>query len=352
MLDGIERSAGSTSDFSQGIGRFLDQYRESMRLKNNLTSALSDQQATSPSSGGSNSKPQNWDTLKRYCDPELRVRLEGALKNNEGGPVRVVNTGLVSSGKSSLYNALTGYTDAEHERFPTGAARTTISADTLHHGDIDYIDTPGIDVRDADDAVAFETIMASDLIIMIHNIKTGPLNRAETDWLSKISGGIPSVKARQRRLMFVCTWKDTREQEEGYPSLIADIKQAVRQKVGCDIPFFEVSVKKYLDGVNKSKPALQKSSGVLALMEHIQKASTEYVDVKVSDTQGQLNAVLTILRERLVTKREAKKLEISRMENDVASNYKSKQGTWNDTYRTFKTKRENLDRQKEKLATM
>ena len=98
-------------------------------------------------------KELNFDLVKKYCGQEMSFRLQGALHNLDATTIKIVNTGMVSSGKSSLYNLLTD--NAITERFPTGAARTTTNADAYSYKGLEYIDTPGIDVRDADDEIAY-----------------------------------------------------------------------------------------------------------------------------------------------------------------------------------------------------
>ena len=135
--------------------------------------------------------------IKQYCGQELSFRLQSTIEKAKDASIKIANTGMVSSGKSSLYNILTGNT--EKEQFPTGAARTTTSADSYHHEGIEYIDTPGIDVRDEDDSIAFDTIVRSDIILMVHNIKTGPLIKNEVDWLKRISDSMPNDEMRKNR---------------------------------------------------------------------------------------------------------------------------------------------------------
>lgn len=112
--------------------------------------------------------------IEKYCGTDYAERCKGILKRSQEKEVRIVNTGMVSSGKSSLFNTLTG-NDVE-EYFKTGAARTTKETDCFSCNNISYIDTPGIDVRDDDDNLAYQTVMEADIIMMIHNIRTGPFS--------------------------------------------------------------------------------------------------------------------------------------------------------------------------------
>ena len=116
--------------------------------------------------------------IEQYCGADYVQRCKGIMNRKKEGVVRIVNTGMVSSGKSSLFNTLI---NSKEEYFQTGAARTTTKADYYDCNNISYIDTPGIDVRNEDDDLAFRTIMEADIIMMIHNIRTVPLNRSEAE---------------------------------------------------------------------------------------------------------------------------------------------------------------------------
>lgn len=62
--------------------------------------------------------------LEKYTSYDLAQKLRGVLeKQARGDQILIGNTGMVSSGKSSLFNALLGA--VEEERFKTGAIPTT-----------------------------------------------------------------------------------------------------------------------------------------------------------------------------------------------------------------------------------
>ena len=47
-------------------------------------------------------KQLDFDLIKRYCSQEQTLRLQGVLHNLDASTVKIVNTGMVSSGKSNL----------------------------------------------------------------------------------------------------------------------------------------------------------------------------------------------------------------------------------------------------------
>ena len=71
---------------------------------------------------------QELKALEKYTSYDLAQKLRGVLeKQARGDQILIGNTGMVSSGKSSLFNALLGA--VEEERFKTGAIPTTKTGD-------------------------------------------------------------------------------------------------------------------------------------------------------------------------------------------------------------------------------
>lgn len=292
----------------------------------------------------------NFNLIQRACGQELSFRLQGALRNLDTSAVRIVNTGMVSSGKSSLYNLLTDH--ATTERFPTGAARTTTYADAYSYKNMEYIDTPGIDVQDADDEVAYRTVMESDIIIMVHNIKTGPLTRSETDWLARIASGIKDAEMRKRRLIFVCTWKDTREKEQGYEDILNEVKRMAIDAVGVEVPFFDVSIKKYLDGIEKEKDLLCEKSGIPELKAFIENYAEQYAVVKHSASLDTFEQVVAEVRSALEQMRSERKNAMKKSADNVRRKFNTQRKSWNGVFSYFKGRREAMEKLKSELNRM
>lgn len=281
--------------------------------------------------------------IAKYCGQEYSTRYLGIQNRADEQIVKIVNTGMVSSGKSSLYNVLIDSIDEEH--FPTGAARTTTMSSYYDVKNISYIDTPGIDVRSEDDALAFSTIMEADIIMMIHNINTGPLVRSEAEWLEQIVRKMSSIEACKARLLFVCTWKDTVEKDDDYQDIIADVKNAVFEIVGTEIPFFEVSVKKYLDGKKKDKQVLVNKSGITELKSYLEKYANEYLQKKNELDEAELIELLTEVRDILANTKYDKDKEIKKISDRIKQTAKSKRNTWRDIFTYFSSKRRQYDQE-------
>ncbi len=289
--------------------------------------------------------------IQKHCGNQYVQRYQAIRKRNTGEQtVRVVNTGMVSSGKSSLFNIFTDSITKEH--FPTGAARTTTSADLFHYKNISFIDTPGIDVRSEDDELAFRTMMEADIIMMVHNIKTGPLNRSEAEWLEKICAGMKDTDMRRQRLIFVCTWKDTREKDADYEDIIADVKNMVFGIVGTEIPFFDVSTKKYLSGAVKGAEVLKESSGMIQLRDYLEDYAADYERRKQrmdrEELQQLAGEIKGILSQTLGIKQDEKKKTAGR----VQDRFRTRKSVWRSVFEYFSSERGLLEGLQQELRDL
>ena len=280
---------------------------------------------------------QDLKSIEKYCGEEYAKRCRALIERQKNDKVRIVNTGMVSSGKSSLYNALI---DSGGEYFPTGAARTTTRADYFDCGPISYVDTPGIDVRSEDDALAFDTIMEADRILMVHNIRTGPLNRSEAAWLERIARGMEDSGGG--RLVFALSWIDTREKEADYGELVENVKKQVFEIAGAEIPFFEVSVKKYQQGIEKDKEILVRNSGVGALKEYLEASAASYLEMKRDVDQREFAALMGEIRAILCEKRDSREKENKAILKKARDRHKSRKSAWNVVYDYFSAQRKRL----------
>lgn len=166
-----------------------------------------------------------------------------------------VNAGRMNHGKSSLFNALA------HQRnlFKTGDVRTTTEQQCKEFTkDIVFIDTPGLDVKEKDDMVAFEGYKKADLIIFVHTPNIGELHRNEIDRINQIAALFPSKNDFWQRFCFVFTFKESLEDNQ-----FEIIKSKVLEDIkihcgGTNYPVFNVSNMDYWDGIdNKSKPLVE-----------------------------------------------------------------------------------------------
>lgn len=279
---------------------------------------------------------------KEYLPTDLQQRWNGLEKKTRNNKkIKVANTGLVSSGKSTLFNVLIDpqNVDESHVRFAVGAARTTSIQDVAAlTEEIDLADTPGIDVNFDDNAVALSSILESDIIVMVHNIKLGALNNSEYTWLQQIAQNMLSEKERKARLIFVCSWIDERDGDKNiYNQTIAETKQMVKDAVGCEIDFFEVSAKRYITGKQKGKEQLVERSNITKIRKCIIQKATVYAksfarimeyQVEISLCEETVHKFTMILKDKTEQKEKISK--------QITSKYARKKEEWHSIFNSFK----------------
>ncbi|HYE82376.1 MAG TPA: GTPase [Clostridia bacterium] len=278
------------------------------------------------------------DKLKAFCDNEqllmwqsLKKRLKTAEKN------RIANTGLVSSGKSSLFNTLLNSVD--EERFPTGASRKTLIEDEeLFTDNIFLVDTPGIDVREEDDEKAFKAVMSSDIILVVHNIKLGALQREEYNWIKKICSTMASREEIAARLVVAVSWIDERDKEEDYQAAIDETKEMLFEICNMEVEMFCVSAKRYLTGLKKQNQVLIEKSNIPALRERLIEKAKEYSEKKQCLMDEELANIAELTEETLLERRAVLMKHVKAVEERVSKGFLSRTKTWNSLMRNLRQK--------------
>ena len=176
--------------------------------------------------------------------------------------LRIAVCGLMNAGKSALLNALTGHLDKDF--FETKAVRSTKTVQTLTHGGITYVDTPGIDVTDEDDKHAWRGLVTADIILFAHNLGTATLETVEIDFLRELKSQCPDIEAR---LLVVLTHAESAsEQRQDRLDAISAIL-APLFKAPCTL--IPTSFTTYRKGVVEQKNALIEHSGINVLHHHL-----------------------------------------------------------------------------------
>lgn len=279
---------------------------------------------------------------------DLQNRWNGFIsRTGSGNKVIVANTGLVNSGKSSLFNVLIdpNNIDEKNFRFAVGAARTTSEQSIVPFSeDIDFMDTPGINAGASDseehindDSIALKSVLEADIIVMIHNIKLGPMQKAEFDWLKKISDSMSSEKERKARIMFVCSQIDTRDgDKESYSLTIQETKKMIKNATGCDLNFFEVSVNRYLTGLIKDKQPLIIRSNINKVKYNIIQMAQIYKEKfsKELNYQAEIN-LCDEIEHTLTNILEQKKFEKDEIELEIKNVYEQRRSYWRVIFEGF-----------------
>lgn len=280
------------------------------------------------------------DAIGTLTNTEIHRQWQGLTeKLSQGTKITVANTGLYNSGKSSLFNAILG-----RECFAVGAVPTTKTGDReMMTDNIELLDTPGIDTIDSrDDATAFDSLMRSDIILMTHNIKTGMLNRAEYEWLTRIAGGM-SRESIPERLMFVSTWTDEIQDDTDREKLRGEIRRQVTEAVnGQTIRFAEVSAKRFKTGIETGQKVLENASGIHEFRELVINAAKGFAEKSESLRRQELLNLCRITREKLNSKKRELSSEIDMKKKRINDRYSGAFETWRGILSRFTGMRSNV----------
>lgn len=301
--------------------------------------------------------------LKKLMGQEAEdfvAKWEGLLtKLKSSSKITIANTGLFSSGKSSLFNALLGRVD-NNERFKVGAAPTTRKGnrEALTY-DIDILDTPGIDADDRDDKTAFSSLMESDIIIVTHNVKMGMLNKAEFDWLKRIINEIGKEDIISQRVIFACTWIDERKDEQDRKKVTDEIKRQINNAVSecrlntakVNIAFWELSSKRFYTAVKNKKTALEKASGIPEFKEFLLSRAGYYSRSVKSSRSIELKILCNETRKKLYLRKTAISHDISMREYAVRSRYSGNFTRWAGILSRFKNTKSTVEDKLKSLAS-
>lgn len=288
-------------------------------------------------------KNETINCLKKYADMFGKKteyeRLKNCLGRLNETTVSIANTGVISSGKSSLYNVLLDSYEEGNERFQIGAARKTISCDyELLTDGVELIDTPGIDVTEQDDEEALKALSAASILLFIHNVKMGDITKNEADWIAKIRTWYGSEKEISDRMVLVISWIDERIDENTYDDTVSYIKRQVFQILGTEIECYCVSSKLYLEGKEQKEQLLIQMSGIDVLRERLCEKARYYEELYGNEAVRQeyrelCDAFSLILKERLIELNSQKE----RIHKELDLEYQEKKKVWSNQYKKFQS---------------
>lgn len=203
--------------------------------------------------------------LQLFPDDEiLRNKIErfNHLQQVDDKPCIAV-FGKFNHGKSTLLNALVG-----QDIFAASDKRETVKnqefKDEKHQ--VIWLDTPGLDadVTGKDDFAANKgAFVEADIILMVHNIKAGELDRYEIEHFKRLLETSDSVKK-----LLVITQIDQVPDEQNRNQALNKIQQQFPQ-----FELLQTSAVRYQKGIEKNQQQFIELSGIPALSNKIQQLS-------------------------------------------------------------------------------
>lgn len=293
-------------------------------------------------------QPEALRTLEMFASCELVQRwkgLEEKLSRDE--IITIANTGLVNAGKSSLFNALLD----KEEYFAVGAVRTTTTGRRAKMNDwIEVLDTPGIDAAENDDEEAFSSVVQADLIVAIHNIKIGMLNRAEYEWLERLARHMTRQEIEQR-VIFACTWIDERDRQDDYQSVVEETKRQVSAALGTDIlSFWEISAKRYINARKRGNATLEEASKLPKFREYLLKRASRARETAAQRRRAELKTLCQDTQDTLRAKKSELQYTIKQREQAAKRQFQPARDTWASILRNFASSRASVERKMQDLS--
>lgn len=195
-------------------------------------------------------------------DETLRNTVErlNHLQQTDSKP-RIAVFGKFNHGKSTLLNALVG-----QDIFAASDKRQTVKNQAFNDDkhQVVWLDTPGLDAdaTGKDDFLANKgAFVEADIILMVHNIKAGELDRYEVEHFKRLL----SETSNSVQKLLVIT------QIDQVPD--ADNRQQALKKIQQQFPQFELlqtSAVRYQKGVAENREKFIELSGIPALSQKIQ----------------------------------------------------------------------------------
>jgi GTPase Era involved in 16S rRNA processing len=168
--------------------------------------------------------------------------------------------GKYNHGKSTLLNAL-----LDQNIFEVGDIRTTKELKYFKKNNILWCDTPGLDadIKGLDDKKAYETLYKSDLILIVHSIKDGELDKREMDFIEK---NIQKSDINNKNFILILAQKEEVDDED-----FMKIKEKIKLQINNKIELISVSSELYSEGLRINNSGMITASNIHSLIEIINK---------------------------------------------------------------------------------
>ena len=201
----------------------------------------------------------------------------------------VVAYGLMNSGKSSLLNMLTNH--VEEEFFKTADIRETVANKAFEGDRYIYLDTPGLDADAADDAAASAGADQADIVLFVHQPQ-GALEEKEMVFLGQLAASFGQFGAQH--IVIVLTKK-----EKEVAAKIDEIEQRIRQQceraIGYAPQIFQVSNKRYQNGILNGKDALVAHSHIPIVLEYLNHMAGRAAEPRAQRALAKISTLLAAI---------------------------------------------------------
>jgi GTPase Era involved in 16S rRNA processing len=210
-------------------------------------------------------------SLNKYLSKEDIASLEVIKKSLNENNITVTCVGLYNHGKSTLLNVL--IKDFEFKTFKTADARETSVNKTVTYGNINYIDTPGLNANEQDDNQVLEVIKNSDITLFVHNVTVGEFSKVEIEFLESIKKYWENPQLFIDRTIFVLSRIDGANNNKDIKNTQDKMHQQIESIFGSFARIIALSAEDYRDGMVEKENELIAQSNVKALEKDIEMLS-------------------------------------------------------------------------------
>jgi len=196
--------------------------------------------------------------LQQFLSADEFTALKNTYKALSDEEISVTCVGLYNHGKSTLLNAL--IKDYHLKTFKVADKRETTTNKRVVFENIQYVDTPGLNACEKDDAKVLEAIVNSDITLFVHNLNTGEFNQVEMNFLHSAKRYWQNDKDFIQRTVFVLTRIDEAGKYEDIENTKIRMNQQIQDIFACEGNFIPVSAKNYIVGKTEDEDVLIEES--------------------------------------------------------------------------------------------
>lgn len=218
--------------------------------------------------------------------------------------------GLYNHGKSTLLNTLIG--DYENKTFKAADVRETSVNKTFQYGNINFIDTPGLNAKKNDDKRVMDAVKESDINLFVHTVTTGEFVKKEIEFLNNVKKHWKNPQEFIDRTIFVVSRVDKANNEEDIANTINKMTKQILDIFNIKSTIISVSAIRYTKGKIENKKLMVKKSNIDILKKLITNLSNELSEsIKATRKKRLVDKYDSIIKQ-LSSKVQMNKLEISK----------------------------------------
>ncbi len=279
--------------------------------------------------------------FSKYFTKEDIGSLEAIKKSLNENNITVTCIGLYNHGKSTLLNVL--IKDFEFKTFKTADARETSVNKIFTYGNINYIDTPGLNANEQDDKQVLEVIKNSDITLFVHNVTTGEFSKVEIEFLESIKKYWENPQIFLDRTIFVLSRIDGVNSSEDVKNTQDKMHQQIESIFGSTARIIALSAEDYRDGMVEKENELIAQSNVKALEKDIEMLSKKSRQEIQKTKQERLSKKYSELIEKLENRMKSNQATLTKLTKEQNNQDEEFHNDINKVEATLKSKYEQLN---------